>query len=139
MFGSAFFGAVVCLFMLLAPFNIGTYSINDGQLSGPEFLRRVGVGFGAIGLICILISFALWRERSWARPMMLLFWVVLNAMTIGLELNGPQEQLGFMIFFVIVQLAFASWYLYGKKSVQAYYRVLNQQKIGQKMFDRYGA
>ena len=139
MFGSAFFGPVVCLFMVLAPFNIGTYSIDNEQIRGPEFLRRAGVGFGSMGLICILISYALWRERSWARPLMLLFWGVAYSMTIVSEVKGPPGQLGITIFFAAALLAVAAWYLYGKKSVKAYYGALNQQKVGQSILERRGA
>src|SRR5687768_16262081 len=31
--------------LILAPFDLGTFTIEDQQVSGPEFLRRAGIAF----------------------------------------------------------------------------------------------
>lgn len=125
-YGSAFFAGVSALFLILAPFNIGSYSIGDRAVTGPEFLRQVGATFGVAGALCAAISYGLWRERSWTRPLMLLFWVVLDITLITQAVKYPAPDLGPVgaTFFSAVYVLVSAWYLYGRASVNAYYAAL---------------
>lgn len=116
------------LFLLgMALMGSGRFSINGEAVSAGEFLRRVGLGWGLAGATCLAAGIGIWRERAWARPMMIAFWLIVSALLLGLaiSLNGIS---------VVVDLAYgitavggAAWYLYGKENVVAYYRALEMR------------
>jgi len=127
---SAFAGVITSIFLVLAPLDIGSYSINDQPVTGPEFLRRVGLGYGLAGVACLAIAFGLYRERTWARVLMLLYWVVLGATMFGLALADTSlgNAVVVTVFGAGLPFAVAYWYLYSKESVVAYYRALQQEE-----------
>jgi hypothetical protein len=74
MVGSGVVSALATLFLVLAPFDVGNYAINDEPVSGPEFLRRAGLMMFAIAVICGAVSYGLAADRTWTRPLMLMDW-----------------------------------------------------------------
>ncbi|HEU5211118.1 MAG TPA: hypothetical protein VFU06_17100 [Longimicrobiales bacterium] len=122
---SALFGFVVILTFIFAPLNIGSYSINNTPVTGPEFLRQVGWLFGAVGVVCIAVSYGLFKERIWTRPLMLSYWTLLGAYLLGdaIGRNSSEDLIGALLF-TCVTLGSASAYLYLRKSVTDYYRTI---------------
>jgi len=119
-FGTLFFGAMATLFLVLAPWDIGSYSIGNEVVSGPEFLRRGGLLFGAVGALFLAIGIGLWRDRAWTRPLMLAYWP-LSALLGFVMPDTPTEGAISLAVFAAICGAFAALYLYGKASVRAYY------------------
>jgi len=126
LYGSGFVGGLTLLLLSLAPFNIGSFSINGEAVTGPEFLRSAGVAFGAAGALCVAISYGLWKERSWTRELMILFWVVIDAFLITDAMKYPSGDLGLVgtSFYAAIYLVVSGWYLYFRKSVVEYYAAL---------------
>ena len=115
-------------FLILAPFNIGTYSISGESVTGPEFLRRMGILFAANAILMLVIAFGIFTERSWARPVMLLFWCGSVAANLILFLRDRDENVGGTLVLSLIATAVAAWYLYGKDSVTQYYDALKQRE-----------
>lgn len=122
-----FMGIGFLAFLVLAPFDIGTYSIGADQVSGPEFLRQAGVAFGVIGVCLSAIAFALWSEAWWGRWAMMGYWVITGA--VMLKLPDPD---GTQMFGAVMTLLFgggiAGWYLFGKENVVGYYKELERRE-----------
>ena len=113
-------GALFLLFMVLAPFDLGSFSINGEGMSGPEFLRRGGWVMGIDGALLLGVAVGLLKERSWARPLMILHWIAI----IGLTLAAARDDIASGVISAVMQLAFlavAVWYLYQKENVRAYF------------------
>lgn len=126
--GSLLFGGIVVLLLLLAPFDLGSYSIGGESVRGPEFLRRAGLLFGAIGSIMLAVGIGLWLERAWTRAPMLGYWgAIIVAALVGVITGSftAGEAAG-VIVESLLALALAGWYLYRKANVVAYYRRLEQ-------------
>jgi hypothetical protein len=123
MYGSGFVGTLSLLFLLLAPFDIGTYSINEEAVSGPEFLRRIGILWATSGVTMIGIAYALWKELSWSRPVMMFWWLV-TAVMLGVAAIQDGQAVLSSVLSVGAGAAVAAWYLYGRHNVVAYYRSL---------------
>ena len=126
-FGTAGFGGMATLFLFLAPFDIGSYSIGAEQVSGPEFLREAGAVFGVLGLLMLATAYALWTERSWGRWAMMLYWpvVAISMFFTPAETTGNAAA---GAFFSLVAGLIAWWYLFGKENVVAYYERLERQE-----------
>ena len=119
-FLSAITGVMFLGFLIAAPFDAGTYSISGSQVSGPEFLRRVGIPFGLTGVLLLAIAIGLWRERTWSRPLMMLYWLLLPLLTISAGDADGSSLLGGLLS-AGVCAGFAGWYLYGRSNVRAYF------------------
>lgn len=115
------------LFLVLAPFNIGSYEVDGETVTGPEFLRRMGLLMAFFGTLCGVVAYGLLLERAWARPAMMLFWCGALALTIGYSIRERSADAGCAVLQSVVALALAGWYLYGKQSVVAYYRALEMR------------
>jgi hypothetical protein len=127
--GASLSGGVCLLFLLLAPFNIGIYRIDRETVTGPEFLRRQGLLFGANAIVLLLIAFGILSEKWWARHLMLFFWCMTAAVTLTSYIRDSGYRFAGSVVAVLVALAIAAWYLYGKENVVQYYRVLEQRKL----------
>lgn len=126
MIGSALCGAIFVAVLVLAPFNLGTYTINGAPATGPEFLRAAGVPFGLLGTLLLAIGFGLWFERAWTRLLMIGFWGVMLALGAAQMMDGSltvSAGLGGIVE-MLIALALAGWYLYQKPNVVAYYERL---------------
>ena len=126
MYWSALGGMLCLVFMLLAPFDIGTYSINGEAVSGPEFLRRIGVLWAANGVTMLLIGYAIWKELPWSRPVMMFWWLILTVILVVSSLQDGTSPLG-SLFMGGLCAAVAAWYLYGRDNVVGYYNSLVAQ------------
>jgi len=125
---SAFIGAVFLILLVLAPFDVGSYSINDEPVTGPEFFRRAGFSFGLIGILLVSIAVGLWREREWVRPLMLLYWVVLPLSVLA----GTGWQVDDLIVSLVamaVGVGCAAWYLYARQNVRAYFEARPSRSV----------
>jgi hypothetical protein len=128
MFVSGFVGAGALFIMLLAPFNMGSYSINGQAVSGPEFLRRFGILWTLAGALLLVIAYGLYRERPWTRPLMLGYWLVIGLLLFTAEIgkSGSAGSMLSAIAWASFYLFGAGAYLYGKASVVQYYRSLER-------------
>jgi hypothetical protein len=119
-------GAVSLALIVPAALDWGTYSINGETVSGRHFLGRLGALWGIAGLLCLVIAYGLFRERSWTRPLMLAFWVVvgLGRFTSRMEIGGPGASAVVAIAWTAFCVFTAGAYLYGNAGVVRYYRAL---------------
>jgi hypothetical protein len=107
----------------LALFDAGTFTLNEEPVSGPEFIRAGGLAFGVVGLLFAAIAFGLWRDRPWARPLIMLFWPALIVIVIALSWDTPDavaQAVGILASAGPLALI-AWWYLYRKTNVTAYF------------------
>lgn len=125
-YGSGLVGGLTLFLMSLAPFNIGSFSIDGQAVTGPEFLRSAGVVFVTAGALCVAISYGLWKERPWTRELMMLFWVVIDAFLIVEAIMNPNADPGLIgtCFYAAAYVVGAGWYLYFRKGVVEYYAAL---------------
>lgn len=124
--GLSFFALWSSLFlflMILAPFDVASYSIGDESVSGREFLRRAGLPILAVGVAALIACYGTWRERKWGRQSIIAFWLVfLVAMTaLGWQESRWEGALS-AVGSSLVPLGILPWYLFGKRNVVAYYR-----------------
>ena len=118
MVGSAMFSGLCAIFLVLAPFDIGSYTINGEPVTGPEFLRRAGFLFFGGAAICGAVSYGLAKDRSWTRPLMLAYWIVIAVGSLAL---GEASSVACSILTALCALTIAGLYLYAKDSVTDYY------------------
>lgn len=118
--GSLFAGPMFLLFLFLAPFDVGTYTVGDEVVSGPEFLRRGGWMFAVIGGLLLAIGVGLWRERAWVRPLMVVYWLSL-ALLAFTDADGGAGDAVAAIAFAVLWAGIAAWYVYRKPNVRAYF------------------
>ena len=125
MYGSFLFGVGMVLILIFAPFDVGSYSINGEEVSGPDFLRRVGLATTVVGAVCLAIGYGIWKERLWARPLMLWYWALIGFYgVVANRGDGMGAVLLMNVLFVAVAMGLAGAYLYGNEAVVAYYRAL---------------
>jgi hypothetical protein len=130
MYGSAFFAIVWSSVLTCAPFNLGSYSSYGETVTGPQFLRQAGIPIGALTVIFAVIAYGLARERSWTRPVMIGFWVIFDAVMIAAVIKDPSADIGVAVavFFALIYIGAAGWYLFGKESVVDYYNALEAEE-----------
>jgi hypothetical protein len=119
---TAFSGSIFLLFSVLAPLNLGTYTLGDERVSGLEFFQRAGLLWGALTVSMLSISYGLWRERPWARPLMVAWWV--NGALMALFPPWGSPTVGDAVSGIVQSLiggTIAWWYLYKKENVVAYF------------------
>ncbi len=123
------------LFMSLMAFlNIGSYTINEEAVTGTEFLRAAGLTLSVTALLEGVLSYAIWTERDWGRPLMLASMVISWAAWYLPFLNGfDPAGLIFAVFFNLLSLGLAAWYLYGTERVKAYYKFLEMKAEAKSM------
>jgi hypothetical protein len=120
---AAITGLVFLVLVTLAPFGIGTYSINGEAVSGPEFFHQAGAVFGVVGGLSLGIGLALIFEATWVRPLMVGFWVVIQAAAFA----ASSRELGDLLTSFLaaaITTSVAAWYLYKRPNVNAYFSAL---------------
>jgi hypothetical protein len=128
-FGASFGGVVFLGLLLLAPFDVGSFFIAGEQMSGPEFLVRAGWVFLLIGGLLAVIGLGLWRERAWARPLMMAYWPMSAVLaSVPTWSEGSMTDLTGLLAFTTIAAAVAWWYLYRKDNVVAYFNALNRRE-----------
>jgi uncharacterized membrane protein HdeD (DUF308 family) len=119
-----FMAGIFLLFLPMASFNVGSYSIGDQQMDGHDFVRHGGaLAFGLVGLAFGVIAYGLWRDRPWTRPLMLAYWPVVAAVLVAVAWNDPDfaENVAVACVSGVIETAVAGWYLYRKANVVAYF------------------
>jgi hypothetical protein len=124
--GTLFTGSVFALLLVLAPFDLGSYSIGEKAVSGPEFLRRVGFLWGALTLTILAIGYGLWAERWWSRWLMVGYWIILAAGGLVIDEHAGGGSASAMTALVFC-LAPSAWYLFGKENLARYFRELGRR------------
>jgi hypothetical protein len=119
-------GGVALLFLGLAPFDIGSYSINEQLVSGPEFLRRIGILWGVMAITSLAIAYALWKEEAWGRVAILFWWLVITVTLVVSAHQDGQSPIG-GVFTGLAGSGIAAWYLYARPGVRAYFRTLESK------------
>jgi hypothetical protein len=129
--GSLAIGAMMLLFLALAPFDVGSYSISGEVVSGPEFLRTAGILFAVHTANLLAVGIGLWQERSWTRPLMIGYWLTVLVADVAWIVGGTLtaiEGVGFAVE-IAISMGLAAWYLYRKANVVAYYDALRRSPI----------
>lgn len=87
----------------------------------------------------LAIAFDIWKERSWTRYLIALFWAVVLAMNIGFGwaqsgLSGALSAIaGSAVFLLLV-----GWYLFSEENVVRYYQALEREQGAEKSRARAG-
>lgn len=103
--------------MVLAPLNLGTYIVNEHEMSGWEFVRRGGMLLLlAIILVSTLIARDLHVGRARVRVILLSLWA---AGLLAFRPSLPDATLVLAEYLGLGALAY--WYLYRKESSRAYF------------------
>jgi hypothetical protein len=123
---STIIGFVGLLIIPLAALNIGSYSIDDQRVSGPQFLLHgYSKAFPFLALI-LAIAYGYRTERTWARTLPIFFWLAVDCVLawqlfVGEVAENDVIGLG---CFAVLYVAVALWYCWFKRSVELYYRAL---------------
>jgi hypothetical protein len=119
------FGGFVLLFTLLAPLNVGHYTLNGEVVTGLEFLKHAGLLFIALGATALAAAYAIWKEHSWSRWAIMAFWLaqLAGALGTGWSDSGVAGAAG-AVASLLLALVLVGWYLFGKENVVEYYRAL---------------
>jgi hypothetical protein len=121
----AVWGVLAVGILPFAVLDMGSYTVNGESVSGPEFVRRVGLGWGTVGVLCLAIASAVYRNRPWSRHLMLAYWPVIGLFFAALGFSSSGTT-GIMTAaaFASVGLLGAYLYLYRKRNVTAYFAAL---------------
>ena len=126
-FMSGLMGVTFLAVLAFAPFDIGEFTYNGERVSGPEFLRLAGPLFLVVGALFAAIGWGLWRNKPWARPLIMFFWMALIVLIIAVAWGMPDgrgEALGTLPS-LLPMAGIAWWYLYRKENVVAYFAALS--------------
>ncbi|HEY0160484.1 MAG TPA: hypothetical protein VGF28_24565 [Thermoanaerobaculia bacterium] len=125
MLGSGLTSGLCAISLLLAPFDIGSYTIGNHAVTGPEFVRRAGLLMASVALICGGVCYGLAKNRTWTRPLMLAYWVIVAATSVALaESNTVTCTVVAHLFVFII-----AWvYLYGSTAVAEYYETIRRRE-----------
>ena len=109
---SAMGGGILLAIFALAAIGRGQLTLFGDQVTGGQFLERAGPTLGPIGVVLSLVAFALSRDASWARPLMLLTWLIPLTEGVVRLFTGTLESPFSIISFVVSMLAAPAAYLY---------------------------
>ena|SRR5437867_2938024 len=123
---SSFAAAMILLFVPLSALNVGSYSINERVVTGPYFLTHVYPILAPYLVIALAISYGIWTERPWVRPLSLLFWLALDLGLLYEIAVGWVRAADAFVYAVwgVVYVLIVWWYFYRKTTVVSYYRKL---------------
>ena len=133
---SAFFAGVgtfvLTLMVPIMVFGNGPFTSNGVEVDKATFLRDAAPTFLIMPLFLALygaVAYGLWKERPWTRTVMAGCWVALVVASILATFLVPSEDSDAVISVtsMVLMTGFAAWYLYGKGSVIAYYRAIEEQ------------
>ena len=126
-FVSAFSAFMFLLFVPLSALNIGSYAINEREVTGRYFLAHVYPVLAPYAALLIGISYGIWTERMWVRPLAIVFWFAIDLLLlyqVAAGMVGTADAVSFAVF-AVLYIALAWWYFFRKKSVVSYYRALS--------------
>ena len=120
---SAMGGGILLAVCALAALGRGQLTLFGESVTGGEFLTRAGPVFGSVGVVLALVAIGLSRDARWARPLMLLVWLIPVAEgLVRLVAGSLQHNLLFVPFVVsLVALPMAYVYLYRRDNVKRYF------------------
>lgn len=121
----AFFAAISLLVIMAATFGNGPYSINGEPAIRSDYLQ-VMLPFIPASAAAAIASFGLWKERLWARPLLLGFYTVagFGSALMPLWIEAPGVTVATGLLFSGILVGFLGWYLYRKQNVVRYYQTL---------------
>ena len=99
-----------------------TFTIDNEVVPRDQFFARGGGWVLALALVWTAIAVGLWRHQRWARPAMLVSWVLLGATLAAFEAGRTDAFVALATGVVFMLLA--AWYLYGNAAVRRYYATL---------------
>ena len=125
---SVLFAGVWLLFVPFAAFNLGSYSINDQQVTGQYFLLHAYPILAPFVAILLAIAYGYWTERLWARPLPLIFWFAVDLVLLYEVVAGlvSTVEAGTYAMWAVLYLLAAWWYCYRKGTVVQYYQALTR-------------
>lgn len=118
-----FTAGMIVLMGLMAVIGIGTYRINGQQVSPDEFLTRAMPLFLTVGAAVGTIAYGVWRDRAWARPLLLGFVLTITVAPVIMAAltGGNVAELLPSAVVMLLFTGFLAWYLYRKSNVVAYF------------------
>ena len=120
---SAMVGGILLAVCALAALGRGQLTLFGESVTGGEFLMRAGPVFGSVGIVLSLVAIGLSRDARWARPMMLIVWLIpVTEGLVRLVTGSLEHNLLFVPFIVsLVALPMAYVYLYRRDNVKRYF------------------
>lgn len=123
---STFMGALLLLIVPLGALNIGSYSIDERTVSGPYFLLHIYPIVAPYLILLLAITYGIWAERLWVRPVALVFWLALDLILVFDVLTERVTSTDAFAYaaWAVVYILIVWWYFYRKATVLSYYRRL---------------
>jgi hypothetical protein len=122
---SFFCGGLITVILALAVLGYGRFSLNGGEVTGPELLRRTGLQFFVLAGCLFASSYGVAMKRTWARRPMMLFWFIALTWGVGSAIgDGDLAGQSPWLLTWLVMTGCAWLYLYEKANVIAYFRAL---------------
>ncbi len=120
---SAMGGGILLAVFGLAAIGRGQLTLFGESVTGSEFLMRAGPTMGTVGMVLALVAIGLSRNARWARPLMLLVWLIPVAEGVVRIVMGRLERDLMIIPFVLSLCALpaAYVYLYRRDNVKRYF------------------
>jgi hypothetical protein len=128
-YGSLAGAAVLLLVILGAVADIGSFKIDDVEVSGRDFLSRAGLMMGLFVLLLLAIAYAIATDKEWSRDLMVVFWLTVGGWALAQAISSMHAGNGFNLDFTwVVALAIAIWYLYFSRDAAPYFRLLQRSR-----------
>jgi hypothetical protein len=117
----ALFGALITLITLMVPGSEG-YLVDNQLATKDDFLLKMVPSILRF-LAAAPIAYGLWKERGWARPMLLAFFAIpeLGKYLLPGWREAPASAIIPRLLLSMALVGFLGWYLYRKRSVIDYY------------------
>ena len=121
----AAFSGILGLLSLVPGFS-GEFSILDEPVDQLEWSRRMGPFIVVLSWLTFVATYALMKERSWSRHVIIVILIGLTVMEFTVQGKGPEDGFSFGCSGIVL-LVLASLYLYGKQNVVDYYKELRRK------------
>ena len=128
---AALFVLALVLLAIVLPLN-DAFPLGDRTVSRAEFLAATWPTLSILPVttaFVVAIAVGVWRERAWARPVMLVYTVVSIAWVTVVGVLAHQPVATSLVIEGALA-AFTGWYLYAKRSVVTYYDALKARERG---------
>ena len=126
-------GIIIPLFVAIALFSRGPFTVNGAPVTRSEFLLTVAPILGAMVPVAVtagLFAWGVWKERPWTREVAIGFWALCLVISIG-QVAFMREQRAEAVqglVSTLILILVALWYFYVKGNVVTYYRDLANLK-----------
>lgn len=124
----ALFGAIITLITLVMPGN-EDYLVDNQIATKSDFMVKMLPSMFRF-LVAAPIAYGLWKERTWARPMLLAFFGIpeLGKYLLPAWRDAPPGVIVLRLVISAIAIGLLGWYLYRKRNVVHYYKALSLQK-----------